>query len=203
MHAPSSPSLNRRRFRGAVRSSSSGTVRSALVLDLSILAAALAGVLLSRALPASGSPADPRPLLLFVGAAALEHPARARILDHLRVLPGDHFRSIARTLGMSVGEARHHLSVLLRQGKVREERSLGRCRYYLTGGGSDRNETFGKFWTFRDLRLRILSAAQAAGGVTPSELARSLGISRQLAGYHLRRLVEMGYLRREHGRYYP
>ncbi len=141
--------------------------------------------------------------LAFIPAVAiLEHPARIRILDHLRLLPGDHFRSIARTLGLSLGETRHHLNMLLRNGLVREERHRGRCRYYATrDNGSGRNETFEKFWAYRDLRLRVLQFVQNRGKAGPSDVSVALGISRQLAGYHLLRLMEMGYLHRENGRY--
>lgn len=133
----------------------------------------------------------------------LSNPTRARILAHLKVLPGDHFRSIVRMLGLGVGDARHHLNVLLRNGLVREVRANGKCRYYVTGNGSDseRNELFAKHWGYRDVRLRVLFNVRNHGEATPASVAAALGISRQLAAYHLSSLVEFGLLRREHGRY--
>ncbi len=136
-------------------------------------------------------------------ATGLGHPTRVRIYNHLLVLPGDHFRSIVRNLRIGVGEGRHHLDVMLRSGLVREDKANGRCRYYAEGQGplSDRNELFAKHWGFRDLRLRVLFAVRNLGAAKPSEVARSLGISRQLAAYHLTNLEELGLVMRE-GRHY-
>ncbi len=119
------------------------------------------------------------------------------------VLPGDHFRSIVRSLRIGVGEGRHHLNVMLRSGLVREHKSNGRCRYYAEGQGpmSDRNELFAKHWDYRDLRLRVLFAVQNLGQAKPSTVAKSLGISRQLAAYHLANLAELGLVTRD-GRFY-
>ncbi len=136
-------------------------------------------------------------------AVGLDHPTRVRIYNHLLVLPGDHFRSIVRNLRIGVGEGRHHLNVMLRSGLVRESKSNGRCRYYAEGQGlvTDRNELFAKHWDYRDLRLRVLFAVRNLGDAKPSAVAKSLGISRQLAAYHLANLEELGLVSRD-GRHY-
>ena len=130
----------------------------------------------------------------YARASGLGHPTRARIYKHLLVLPGDHFRSIIRSLSIGVGEGRHHLNVMLREGLVREDKTNGRCRYYAEGRGPamERNELFAKHWGYRDLRLRVLFAVRNLGDARPSAVAKSLGISRQLAAYHLRNLEELG-----------
>ncbi len=137
--------------------------------------------------------------------AGLDHPTRVRIYNHLLVLPGDHFRSIIRSLRIGVGEGRHHLNVLLRNGLVREDKANGRCRYYAEGQGpmTDRNELYAKHWGFRDLRLRVLFAVRDLGEATPSVVAKSLGISRQLAAYHLANLDELGLVVRSGRSYRP
>lgn len=139
----------------------------------------------------------------YLRATGLDHPTRVRIYNHLLVLPGDHFRSIVRSLRIGVGEGRHHLNVMLRAGVVREDKSNGRCRYYAEGLGplKDRNELFAKHWTYRDLRLRVLFAVRNLGDPKPSTVAKALGISRQLAAYHLANLAELGLVKRD-GRHY-
>lgn len=139
----------------------------------------------------------------YARAGGLDHPTRIRIYNHLLTLPGDHFRSIVRTLSIGIGEGRHHLDVMLRNGLVRESKTNGRCRYYAEGQGpaSERNDLFAKHWGFRDLRLRVLFAVRNLGDAKPSGVARALGISRQLAAYHLRNLEELGLVTRE-GRSY-
>ncbi len=139
----------------------------------------------------------------YARASGLDHPTRIRIYNHLLVLPGDHFRSIVRSLRIGMGEGRHHLNVMLRAGLVREDKTNGRCRYYPEGQGpgSDRNDLFSKHWQYRDLRVRVLFAVRSAGAARPSTVAKSLGISRQLAAYHLASLEELGLVRRD-GRSY-
>src|SRR5205823_11387464 len=57
----------------------------------------------------------------LIGAAimaGLKHTVRRRIYDHLVRLPGDHFRSVARSLDIAVSTARNHLTALIRDGLV-------------------------------------------------------------------------------------
>jgi len=138
-----------------------------------------------------------------MGGDRLDHPTRRRIYRHLLMLPGDHFRSIARVLQLGHGTVIHHIEVLIRAGLIASESANGRVRYYPKGvdSESERNQLFTKHWNYRDLRLRILFVLSRTGGGRPGEIARLLGISRQLVGYHLARLKEMGLVDREKGRY--
>ncbi len=135
--------------------------------------------------------------------AVPDQPVRRRIYAHLLALPGDHFRSIARALHLDTSTARHHLEALVRQGWVIRDDWNGRCRYYPVGPGcrEERNRLYMDHWKYRDLRLRVLIAARGMASAGPTDVARSLRISRQLAGYHLARLQGMGLLRRVDGRY--
>ena len=134
---------------------------------------------------------------------AVDHPTRLRILSHLEIVPGDSFRSIARSVEVSPGEARHHLNVLMRRGRVREQKGVRRCRYYVNGErNTDRNETFQAYWALRECRLRVLRAVRDRGAVTPSQVSAALGISRQLASYHLLRLAASGEVGRVGGTYF-
>ncbi|HYS72413.1 MAG TPA: winged helix-turn-helix transcriptional regulator [Thermoplasmata archaeon] len=142
-------------------------------------------------------PLELLPLHVFgfsaLAAVAQDHPSRARILDYLRTVPGDHFRSIARGVQLSLGETRHHLNMLLRRGHIRENKDEGRSRYYVKDC-PERNERATQYWAARNLRVRVLNEVHAGRAIRPSEVAASLGISRQLAWYHLRRLEQSGRL---------
>lgn len=137
--------------------------------------------------------------------AVLGHASRRQIYEHLLRLPGDHFRAIARALRMSVGSARHHLAVLVRSGLVYEEEADGRCRYYPRGGAVTTQVVglYRKHWKYRDLRFRVLLAVHAVREAQPSGVARTLGISRQLAAYHMSRLAKQGKLACRDGTYRP
>ena len=133
----------------------------------------------------------------------LEHPARKRIYNHLTRLPGDHFRSIVRSLRLGHGAAHYHLDVLVSGGFLLREKTEGRCRYYPNAHGAEpeRNHLYKKHWRFRALRLRVLGVLrrlQPAGAVA---VARELKISRQLASYHLSQLAKRGEVLREQGRF--
>jgi predicted transcriptional regulator len=136
-------------------------------------------------------------------ADLLEQPTRARIVEHLRLLPGDHFRSIVRTLQLSLGTARHHLAVLGKSGLVFSEKIGGKLRYFavVKGSASPMNETFKQYWKYRDLRARVWSTVLRETEARPSSVAERLGVSRQVAAYHLSCLTELGLVVRSHGRY--
>ena len=133
----------------------------------------------------------------------LEQPTRARIVEHLRLLPGDHFRSIVRTLQLSLGTARHHLAVLRKSGLVFSETIGGKLRYFsvVKGSASPMNETFKQYWKYRDLRARVWSTVLREKESRPSGVAARLGVSRQVAAYHLICLMELGLVVRSDGRY--
>lgn len=133
----------------------------------------------------------------------LEHPTRRRIYDHLLALPGDHFRSLVRSLDLSIGVTRHHLAVLMAQDFVYEDKSNGRTRYYAKAlpAQSEKNGLYARHWGFRDTRGRIVRAVEQLGDATPTKVAKAMGISRQLAAYHLTQLERAKVLHREGGAY--
>ena len=137
--------------------------------------------------------------------AVLAHPSRRRIYEHLLRLPGDHFRGIVRALRLSEGTARHHLAVLLRARLVAKEEADGRCRYYPRGGSrtSQRIGIYRDHWKYRGLGFRVLLSVRNLREARPCTVARALGISRQLASYHLARLAEKGEIRIADGVYRP
>jgi predicted transcriptional regulator len=145
-----------------------------------------------------------QPTSFLIGAAlmaGLKHPVRRQIYDHLRRLPGDHFRSVARSLNIAVGTARYHLDALLRDGLVYKQDTNGRARYYVAGGEADVNRLFAQHWAFRDVRLRIVSALRRLDKAQPATIAKVLGISRQLVSYHLACLEKAERVHRQGSQY--
>src|SRR3989441_5995431 len=96
----------------------------------------------ARGLPFGGSS-----LLIGLGLlVGLKHPVRRQIYDHLRLLPGDHFRSVARSLRLAVGTARYHLNSLVQASLIYKQRVNGRTRYYLSGGAAEMNRLYARPW---------------------------------------------------------
>jgi len=133
--------------------------------------------------------------------AGLKHPVRRQIYDHLRLLPGDHFRSVARSLRLAVGTARYHLNALVQDGLIYKQGINGRTRYYVSGGEVEMNRLYARHWEYRDVRVRVLLTVKRMDNAQPAAIAKVLGISRQLASYHLRCLEKAGRVRR-HGASY-
>src|SRR3989442_4450101 len=148
----------------------------------------------ARDLPYGGSS-----LLIGLGLlAGLKHPVRRQIYDHLRLLPGDHFRSVARSLRLAVGTARYHLNALVEDGLIYKQEISGRSRYYVSGGEAELNRLYARHWEYRDVRLRVLLTLRRMESAQPATIAKVLGISRQLPSYHLRCLEKAGRVPR-HG----
>ena len=135
----------------------------------------------------------------------LAHPTRSRIYEHLLLQPGTHLRSMVRHMRTGFGTTLHHLNVLVQGGLVRTEKGNGRRRYYAIGQRAEpqRNFLYERHWAFRDLRMRVLLVARRLPKATPSSVAHTLGISRQLAAYHLYRLSNLGLVHREGRRFRP
>lgn len=128
----------------------------------------------------------------------LDHPTRLRIYKHVLTIPGDHFRSILRTLQLSVGVARHHLNVLVAHGLIRQDNTNGRARFYAASHSAEPeiNKLYMRYWEVSQLRARILATVKRSNHTTPSDVARMMGISRQLAAYHLDQMVRSGAIKR-------
>lgn len=135
----------------------------------------------------------------------LTHPNRRRIVEHLEAVPGDHFRSIVRSLRLSRGTVRHHLLVLKRGNLVRSERIAGKCRFFVTARklAPPMNEIYKRYWRQADLRSRVWAAVLRLPDPRPSTVAAALGLSRQLAAYHLKKLAEAGRVIPTGGSYLP
>lgn len=127
-------------------------------------------------------------------SAVLQHRTRLRIYNHLLLIPGNHFRSIVRTLGLSLGVARHHLDVLTSHGLVYAIHEGGRARYYPRAESpqQEMNQLYVRHWQLQDSRQRVLRKVERLGVATPTNVAQALGMSRQLAAYHLKRLAQIG-----------
>ncbi len=135
----------------------------------------------------------------------LAHANRRRIVKHLESVPGDHFRSIVRSLNLSRGTVRYHLLVLKRGNLVRSERIAGKRRFFVVARGYAplMNEVYKRYWRQTDLRSRVWSAVLRLPDPRPSTVAATLGLSRQLAAYHLKKLAEAGRVIPAGGSYLP
>ena len=122
----------------------------------------------------------------------LDQFTRGQIYGYVRVHPGDTYTDIKRNLDLNNGTLTYHLDVLEKQRLVRSIVRGSRKMFYPVdvrppddGGG------------LHELQRRLLKGLGEAPGISVTTLAASLGISRQLALYHLRLLQRSGLVRLE------
>jgi len=120
---------------------------------------------------------------------ALDHFLRGRMYDYIESNPGVTYSAIRDRFALSNGTTTYHLAVLDILGYVKSSFSGARKCYFpidFVGKESER--------TLTDLQGRILGVLRAHDEAAPSEVARTVGISRQRASYNLRKMVEYGLL---------
>jgi len=126
------------------------------------------------------------------GAAVLDNELRGMIRGYVLVNPGDCYTDIKRNLQLENGELAYHLSVLEREGIIKTVTKGAKRMYYPAdmptqedGGG------------LHEVQERLLKHIGEVPGMSVHDLAGLLGVSSQLALYHMRKLGEMGYVRFE------
>ncbi|MFQ6060659.1 MAG: PKD domain-containing protein [Thermoplasmata archaeon] len=122
----------------------------------------------------------------------LDHFIRGQIYGYIKVNPGDNYTTIKRNLNLKNGTLTYHLDVLERGGLIKSHMRGTRKHYYPSemkvpddGRG------------FPAVKSEILGRLAESPGITISDLASLVGISRQLANYHIRGLIKEGYARVE------
>jgi DNA-binding Lrp family transcriptional regulator len=111
----------------------------------------------------------------------LDNRVRANIFDLVSNNPGISFKTITRELRISNGTAQYHLRVLEKCDYINSRRTGKHTRYYTAGEStSDMSE----------IQEKIVSVIRKNSGISQSDIAKNLDISRQLVNYHVRILTE-------------
>ena len=113
---------------------------------------------------------------------------RGMIRGYLRVHPGDTYTEIKVNLGLNDGTVTWHLAKLEKEGLLKSQIERTRRRYYPAGMPLP-HENGGELLA---LQRRLIDSVKAAPGQPIGLLAEALGVSNQLALYHLRRLSQKG-----------
>ena len=122
----------------------------------------------------------------------LDHETRGMIRGYLLVHPGDSYSDIRRNLNLSNGTLSYHLTVLEREGIIRSQ-TRGSRKLFFPREARLPNDGGG----MHEVQLRMLRAVREVPGLAVTDLAGALGISSQLALYHLRDLAGKGIIRFE------
>ncbi len=122
----------------------------------------------------------------------LDHFIRGQIYGYLVVHPGDNYTTIKKNLDLTNGTLTYHLVVLEREGFVKSQLRGTRRFYYPKGVKMPDNGT-----GFPAIKDDIITRVEETPGITVRDLAALIGVSRQLTNYHLRALIQEGYVQVE------
>jgi predicted transcriptional regulator len=104
--------------------------------------------------------------------------------------PGMHYNEIIREFDLTNGVAAYHLDVLEREGFIRSVRDGTLRRFY-----SSATKVPGDHKATPDqVREHILEMVTENPGINQKTIVDELGIGRTLVGYHLKTLIDEGYI---------
>ncbi len=133
----------------------------------------------------------------------LNQPTRYKIHGYLIGNPGAHFGLIKQDLNMPNGQLAYHLRQMMGANIIYSKEDGIRKRFY----PKDFPKSKGSEHYFSDTQEKILGVIKMKSGISQKKIAASIGISRQVAGYHLTKMEEIGLIKKERvgreSKYYP
>jgi DNA-binding MarR family transcriptional regulator len=136
------------------------------------------------------APAFMAPLYLRIPEPELLNSSlRAQIFSFVERNPGATFSQIQARVRAAPGTVQHHLRVLVRGEVLRKVRTGKFTRYYPANTPANR---------LSPPEEKVVMALFKEGPVTQADLAKLLGMSRQLVHYHVSKLEDRGYVVKQH-----
>ncbi len=128
----------------------------------------------------------------------LENKMRELIYEYIELYPGENYTAIKKTLGLANGTLVYHLKILTKENLIRAV-SEGRYKrfYPIESDKLDKSKLYEHKGTqmLTDLQMKIIEKIGEEPEISQIEVAKSLGVSRQLVNYHISKLVKAGVLR--------
>jgi parallel beta-helix repeat protein len=139
------------------------------------------------------------PLLVkFKKRHPLENQMRELIYRYIEHNPGENYTTIKKTLGLANGTLIYHLKILKRENMIKDI-SEGRYKRFYPMEIDELDENliyeYNGPQMLTELQWEILKKVRDEPQISKAEMARSLGVSRQLVNYHLNKLVKVGLLK--------
>jgi predicted transcriptional regulator len=123
----------------------------------------------------------------------LDQPTRHRIHGYIIGNPGAHFGLIKQDLGVTNGQLAHHLRVLTRAHLIYSHIDGTRKRFYPV----DFPKPESNHHYLSNTQEKILGVVEDNSGITQKKIASFVGISRQVASYHLTKMEQQGVINKE------
>jgi predicted transcriptional regulator len=126
----------------------------------------------------------------------LNQPTRLEIYNYIKDNPGVHFRGICDGLGLSVGVAQYHLSVLERAGLIVSYTDGQNLRYFENCGYTNSQMKLISLMR-HETTAQILTILAQKGSVLHKDVASELGISSQALTWQMNQLKKTGLIMAE------
>jgi parallel beta-helix repeat protein len=123
----------------------------------------------------------------------LDQPTRERIYGYIIGNPGAHFGLIKDDLDLGSGQLVHHLKQLEDAHLVYSREDGVKKRFYPADTPKPKRATP----NLSSIQDKILNFIEDNSGIGQKKLAKSMGISRQVAGYHLLKMERKGIIDKE------
>jgi DNA-binding transcriptional ArsR family regulator len=128
----------------------------------------------------------------------LENKMRELIYEYVTLYPGENYTAIKKTLGLANGTLVYHLSILKKENLIRAV-SEGRYKrfYPIESDKLDKSNIYEDEGTqmLTELQKKIIEKMEEEPEISQVEVAKSLGVSRQLVNYHITKLIKAGVLK--------
>ncbi len=133
----------------------------------------------------------------------LDQPTRYKIIGYIIGNPGAHFGLIKHELELGNGQLTDHLRQLTNNHLIYSKEDGLKKRFYPIGFPKSQSITN----PLSNIQDKILTVIKENTGITQKKVASFIGMSRQVAGYHLMKLERDGVIEKEvvgrERRYYP
>jgi parallel beta-helix repeat protein len=123
----------------------------------------------------------------------LDQPTRYKILGYIIGNPGAHFGLIKHDLELGNGQLADHLRHLTKTHLIYSKTDGLKKRFYPVGYPKKEDGEH----PFSALQEKIFSIIRSNSGISQKRLASEIGISRQVAGYHLTKMEKEGVIEKE------
>jgi predicted transcriptional regulator len=128
----------------------------------------------------------------------LENQMRDLIYKYIEHNPGENYSKIKKTLGLANGTLVYHLKILTKENLIKSITQGRRRRFYpieLEILDNNLIYEFDEPQMLTKIQKDILNKISEEPGISKIEMAKSIGVSRQLLNYHLNKLVKFGILK--------
>jgi parallel beta-helix repeat protein len=123
----------------------------------------------------------------------LSQPTRERIYGYIIGNPGANYGLIKQDLGLPNGQLIYHLRQLADVHLIYSRKDGIKKRFYPVEFPKPKSRVI----HFTETQKKILRVVRKVSGITQKHIAESVGISRQVAYYHLSKLEQKGVIKKE------